>query len=73
MYNTGTKGAYTMSNVAKVLRDEISRISRRETKTFIEGIGRSHKGLKKIVADLKNRVVLLENDNKRLLRSKVMH
>jgi DNA-binding transcriptional regulator YiaG len=56
-----------MSNVAKVLKAEISRISRREAKNSIEGIGKSHNGLKKIVADLKKRVVLLEKENKRLV------
>jgi DNA-binding transcriptional regulator YiaG len=56
-----------MSNVAKVLRAEISRISRKETKSSIEGIGKSHKGLKKIVADLKRRVLLLEKENKGLV------
>jgi DNA-binding transcriptional regulator YiaG len=56
-----------MVNVAKVLRDEISRISRRETKSSIQGIGKSHKGLKKMVADLKKRVLLLEKGNKGLV------
>jgi DNA-binding transcriptional regulator YiaG len=56
-----------MSNLAKVLRDEISRISRRETKNSIEGIGKSHKGLKEMVADLKARVLLLEKGNKSLV------
>jgi DNA-binding transcriptional regulator YiaG len=56
-----------MPNVAKVLRDEISRISRRETKNSIDGMGKSHKGLKKIVADLKRRVLLLEKGNKGLV------
>jgi DNA-binding transcriptional regulator YiaG len=56
-----------MSNVVKVLRDEISRISRKETKNSIESIGKSHKGLKKIVADLKRRVFSLERENKGLL------
>jgi DNA-binding transcriptional regulator YiaG len=56
-----------MSNVAKILRDEISRISRRETKNSIDGMGKSHRGLKKIVADLKRRVLLLEKGNKSLV------
>jgi DNA-binding transcriptional regulator YiaG len=56
-----------MPNVAKVLRDEISRISRKETKSSIEGIRKSHKGLKKTVADLKRRVLLLEKGNKPLV------
>jgi DNA-binding transcriptional regulator YiaG len=61
------KGVLIMPNVAKVLRDEISRISRKETKSSIEGIGKSQKGLKKIVADLKRRVLLLEKGNKGLV------
>jgi DNA-binding transcriptional regulator YiaG len=61
------KGGHTMSNVAKVLRDEISRISRKETKSSIQGIGKSHKGLKKTVADLKKRMLLLEKGNKGLV------
>jgi DNA-binding transcriptional regulator YiaG len=56
-----------MSNVAKVLRAEISRISRREMKNSIEGIRKSNRGLKKIVADLKRRVLLLEKGNKGLV------
>jgi hypothetical protein len=42
------KGVLIMPNVAKVLRDEISRISRRETRNPIEGIGKSHKELRKL-------------------------
>jgi DNA-binding transcriptional regulator YiaG len=56
-----------MSNFAKVLRYEISRISRKETKSSIGGIGKSQKGLKKTVADLKKRVLLLEKVNKGLV------
>jgi DNA-binding transcriptional regulator YiaG len=61
------KGELTMSNVAKVLRDEISRISLKETKNWIVGIGISNKALKKTVADLKKRMLLLEKGNKGLL------
>ena len=55
-----------MSNVAKVLKAEISRISRKEAKGATQGIGKSNTWLRKIVADLKERVVLLEKENKRL-------
>ena len=55
-----------MSNVVKVLKAEIMRISRKEAKGATQGIGKSNTWLRKIVADLKKRVVLLEKENKRL-------
>jgi DNA-binding transcriptional regulator YiaG len=62
-----------MSNVAKVLKAEISRISRKEVKGTIGVIGKSHRGLKKIVADLKRRVDLLEKENRRLAEAISKH
>jgi DNA-binding transcriptional regulator YiaG len=56
-----------MSNIAKVLKAEIMRISRKEAKGTTQGIGKSNTWLKKIVADLKKRVVVLEKDNKHLV------
>jgi DNA-binding transcriptional regulator YiaG len=56
-----------MSNIAKVLKAEIMRISRKEAKGATQGIGKSNTGLRKIVADLEKRVVLLEKENKRLV------
>ena len=56
-----------MSNVAKALKGEISRISRREAKDAAAPIANSSAGLKKMVADLKRRVAALEKGNKRLL------
>jgi len=55
-----------MSNVVKVLKAEITRISRKEAKGATQGIGKSTTWLRKMVADLKKRVVLLEKENKRL-------
>ena len=60
------KGAETMSNVVKVLKAEIARISKREAKSATQGIGKSNTWLRKVVADLKKRVVLLEKESKRL-------
>ena len=57
-----------MSNVAKVLKDEISRISRKEAKSHVAPIGKSQTALKKTVADLKRRIALLERENKRLVK-----
>jgi len=56
-----------MSNIAKVLKAEIMRISRKEAKGATQGIGKSNTWLRKIVADLKKRVMVLEKDNKRLV------
>jgi DNA-binding transcriptional regulator YiaG len=67
------KGGHIMSNVAKVLKDEISRISRKEVKGTVGVIGKSHRGLKKIVADLKRRVDLLEKENRRLAAAMSKH
>jgi DNA-binding transcriptional regulator YiaG len=59
-----------MSDVAGVLKAEISRISRKEAKSATGAIGKSHRELKKTVADLKRRVASLEKENKRLLARK---
>ena len=56
-----------MGNIARVLKAEISRISRKEVKTAIGGIAESARGLKKSVAALKRRVAFLEKENKRLM------
>ena len=56
-----------MPNIGKVLKDEIARISRKEVKSAIGGLGKSNVNLKKIVADLKKRVTSLEKENRRLV------
>ena len=56
-----------MPNIGKVLKDEITRISRKEVKSAIGGLGKSNVNLKKIVADLKKRVTSLEKENRRLV------
>ena len=56
-----------MSNIAKVLKAEIARISKKEVKGATQGIGKSNTWLRKIVADLKKRLLLLEKENKRLV------
>jgi DNA-binding transcriptional regulator YiaG len=61
------KGAETMSNVVKILKAEIARISKKEAKSATQAIGKSNTWLRKTVADLKKRLVLLEKENKRLV------
>lgn len=56
-----------MTNIAQALKAEVSRISRKETKAAIKEISKSNMALKKAVADLKRRLILLEKDNKRLM------
>jgi DNA-binding transcriptional regulator YiaG len=56
-----------MSNIVKVLKAEIARISKKEAKSATQGIGKSNTWLRKVVADLKKRVVLLEKENKHLV------
>jgi DNA-binding transcriptional regulator YiaG len=56
-----------MSNVIKILKAEITRISKREAKSATQGIGKSNTWLRRTVADLKKRLVLLEKENKRLV------
>ncbi len=62
-----------MSNIAKVLKAEIARISRKEAKGATQGIGKSNTWLRKIVADLKRRVLLLEKENRRLVATMKKH
>ena len=56
-----------MSNVVKILKAEIARISKREAKSATKAIGKSNTWLRKTAADLKKRLVLLEKENKRLV------
>ena len=56
-----------MSNVVKLLKAEIARISKKEAKSATQGIGKSTAWLRKTVADMKKRLVLLEKENKRLV------
>ena len=56
-----------MSNIAKALKAEISRISRKEAKSATGPVAKSNLVLKKTVVDLKKRLAALEKHNKRLL------
>lgn len=53
-------------NIAQVLKAEISRISKREAKALITPIRKSSAKIKPDVADLKNRLALLEQEVQRL-------
>jgi DNA-binding transcriptional regulator YiaG len=56
-----------MSNVVKILKAEIARISKKEAKSATQAIGKSNTWLRKTVADLKKRLALLEKENKRFV------
>jgi len=55
-----------MSNIVKVLKAEIVRISRKEARSATQGIGKSNTWMRKVVADLKKRMLSLEKENERL-------
>ncbi len=55
-----------MPNFSQSLKSEISRLSRREIKSFIKSIHSSNVSLKKTIADLRKRLAALEADSKRL-------
>ena len=51
-----------MPNIAKVLKDEVSRVARRETKKAVASVSRPAAGLRRTAADLKRRVAQLEKE-----------
>ena len=55
-----------MPNIAKVLREEITRIARKESKLTLTPIRKSASKLKPDVADLKSRMATMEKELKRL-------
>lgn len=59
-----------MPNIAKVLKDEISRVARREAAKAVGAIKKPAAGLRRSAADLKRRVAVLEKEV-RALRSVV--
>ncbi len=56
-----------MANVAKMLKEEISRISKKQAKSAVDPIGKTQTTLRKAVADLRKRLISLERENKRLV------
>jgi DNA-binding transcriptional regulator YiaG len=55
-----------MPNIAKVLREEITRISRHEAKVAIAPLRKSAARMRPDVADLKNRLAVIEKELKRI-------
>ena len=55
-----------MPNIAKVLREEIARISKREAKSISTPVRKSTAKLRPDVAGLKNRMAVMEKEVKRL-------
>ena len=55
-----------MPNLAKILKEEIARIARREAKAAVTPVRKPAARLKKEAADLKSRVATLETEIKRL-------
>ena len=61
------KGVHAMAAFAKVLKAGIARTSRKEAKGATQGIGETNPNLRRLVADLRRRVFVLERENKRLM------
>jgi DNA-binding transcriptional regulator YiaG len=55
-----------MPNIAKVLKDEIARISRKEARAAVAPVRKPSIRLRKDVADLKTRIAALEKANQQL-------
>ena len=55
-----------MANVAKAPKAEIARTSRKEAKVVIQGIRQKNGSLRRLVAELRTKVFVLERENKRL-------
>ena len=60
-----------MANIAKALREEVSRLARRELKSALASLKKDAVALKKTNADLKRRLTELERQNRRLLSNQV--
>jgi len=58
-----------MPNIAKVLKDEISRITRRETNKALAAVSRPALGLRRTSADLKRRIAQLEKELRSLRKT----
>jgi len=58
-----------MLNIAKVLKDEVSRIARRETNKALASASRPAAGLRHTTADLKRRVAQLEREVRSLRKT----
>lgn len=55
-----------MSNLAKLMKDEISRIARKESKQAVAPLHKPAADARRTFADLKRRVAVLEKDHKRM-------
>jgi DNA-binding transcriptional regulator YiaG len=58
-----------MPNIAKVLKDEVSRLARRETNKALASISKPALGLRRTTADLKRRVAQLEKELRSLRKT----
>ena len=58
-----------MVNIGKVLKDEVSRIARRETNKTLASVSRPAAGLRRTATDLKRRVAQLEKELRSLRKA----
>jgi len=60
-------GPRAMEDIAKAPKIEIAGGNRKEGKEAAQGIGKTKPNQRKLVADLRRRVFVLERENKRLM------
>jgi DNA-binding transcriptional regulator YiaG len=58
-----------MPNIAKALKDEVTRITRRETKKALASVSKPAAGLRRTAADLKRRVAQLKKELRSLRKT----
>ena len=58
-----------MPNFAKVLKDEISRIARREAKAAVDPVRKPARGLRRTAADLRTKIASLEKEVRSLRKA----
>jgi len=65
-------GGFTMANIASVMKEEISRLSRKEIKSEVSTLRKSSSQYRSDIAALKRRVSTLEQQLSRVLKSSTM-
>jgi len=56
-----------MPNIAKMFKDEIQRLARREMSIIVTPLKKAHSQLKKSIASLNQKITALEKENKKLI------
>ena len=58
-----------MPNFAKLFQDEVKRLARKEIRAAVANVQKGHADLRRTAADLRQRVTVLERENRRLTKA----